>query len=716
MNPTAVSRSASSVAARPSAGALMMAVLQKVPSRVEAILALAVVGVIFLLVLPVPAPVMDVLIAINLFISALLISLALYVSSLTAFSTFPVVLLLSTLFRLGISVATTRLILLDGHAGSIVDTFGNFVVRGDVIVGLVIFTIVTVVQFLVVTKGAERVAEVSARFCLDAMPAKQLAIENELRSNLIDQAEAKRQRNLLNTESQLLGAMDGAMKFVKGDAIAGMVIFVINLVGGLATGILVHGLSAKEAIAHYSVQSVGDGLVAQIPALLTCLTAAILVTRVDAVGKPSDKNGPARSFGRDLLGQLGAYPRALWGLSAVMLLFALIPGMPPLVFGLLAAGAAGLALMTQRQARREADSKAADVGKGEVADAAIVHEFTQMEPLLIVLPDGVQDLPQVRALCAEINEARNELVRGLGMSLPGFAFQYDPTMAKEALELRVYEVPVMRMPMKPTRVAITGRHAPQAAPLSQEVEEGAGPAGTAIVWLEPEQLAGREDLQQVAMSWSNCLRDRVKRKLMRYGPRFTGVQTAQKYMTWMEGWMPELAKELQKSLTTGKLADITQRLLREGVSIRNMRLIMETLSDVGQREREPALLAEFVRHALREQICHELAPRGKLAVFVLDPELEDLLTQSIRQGAAGSFLALSPFESSRIVDAIRETLAQHQDRNSPPVIACAQDVRRFLRTLLEPDLPDVVVLSVGELSPEVAVTVRGTVERPKDMG
>jgi type III secretion protein V len=696
------------------AATVLIGLLRKFPSRVEAVLALAVVGVIFLLVLPVPAPVMDALIAINLFISALLISLALYVTSLTAFSTFPVVLLLSTLFRLGISVATTRLILLDGHAGSIVDTFGNFVVRGDVIVGLVIFTIVTVVQFLVVTKGAERVAEVSARFCLDAMPAKQMAIENELRSNLIDQAEAKRQRNYLSTESQLLGAMDGAMKFVKGDAIAGMIIVLINLIGGLSTGILSHGMSAKAAIAHYSVQTVGDGLVAQIPALLTCLTAAILVTRVDAVNKSTDKNAPPSGFGHDLLSQMGAYPRALWGLATVMLLFAMIPGMPMVTFVLLAAGAAALAYVSQKRATRRAEVRAAELagGKGESADAAIVHEFTQMEPLLVVFPGGTQEHPSVCALCAEVAEARNELVRGLGMSLPAFGFQYDAALPPDVVELRVYEVPVTRMPFKPERVAVTGRHASRAVALSSAVEEGAGPAGTAIAWFEPAEIADREELRQVALTWVTCLRDRIKRKLMRYGPRFTGVQTAQKYMGWMEGWMPELAKEVQKSLSTAKIAEVTQRLLREGVSIRNMRLIMETLSEVGQREREPAVLAEFVRHALREQLCHELAPQGRLGVFVLDPDLEDLLTRSVRQGAGGSFLSLSPQESSVVVDGIRAALGEQQDQRTAAVIVCAQDVRRFLHTLLEPDLPDVVVLSVGELSPEVSVSVRGTIERP----
>jgi len=697
---------------------VVLTALQKIPSRVEAILAMAVVGVIFLLVLPIPQPVMDVLIACNLFLACLLLSLSLYVTGITAFSTFPVVLLLSTLFRLGISVATTRLILLEGNAGSIVDTFGNFVVGGDVLVGLVIFIIVTVVQFLVVTKGAERVAEVSARFCLDAMPAKQLGIENELRANLIDQAEAKRQRNEVGTESQLLGAMDGAMKFVKGDAIAGMIIVVVNLGGGLASGMLAKGMTFAQAVSHYSVQTVGDGLVAQIPALLTCLTSAILVTRVDSTFKPAAKDGPARTFGGDLMGQLGAYPKALWGLSIVMVVFALIPGMPSAVFGALAVGAASLAFFSARHAMtKPAASGSKSDAKSEATDAAIVHEFTQVDPLQLAFPaDKTEEAEPAAALSLEINGARNELVKVMGMSMPAFTYPRDPNLPEDTMELRVYEIPVMRMPYRPDHLAIEGRDAAKAATLPGAlVEEGAGASGSHVVWLLPTDLEGREELQRVASPWLKSLRSRVHRKLLRYGPRFTGVQTAQRYMTWMEAWMPELAKELQKNLSTSKLADVVQRLLREGVSIRNMRLIMETLADVAQREREPAVLTEFVRYALREQLCHELASTGRLDVYVLAPDLEEMLTQSIRQGAGGSFLALGPEDSGRIIDAVRQTFLEYQAAGEPTVIVCAQDIRRFVRTLLEPDLPDVVVLALSELSPEVAVTVRATVERPMEL-
>jgi type III secretion protein V len=304
----------------------------------------------------------------------------------------------------------------------------------------------------------------------------------------------------------------------------------------------------------------------------------------------------------------------------------------------------------------------------------------------------------------------------MGMSLPAFTYPDDPRMGTEAIELRVYEVPVTRMPYRPSDMAIVERHAEQAAKLpGAQIEPGAGAHGTDIVWLPRSALAGHEELRAVALTWVQCTRERIKRKLFRYGPRFTGVQSAQKYMGWMEGWMPELAKELQKNISSSKLADVAQRLLREGVSIRNMRLIMETLSDVGQRERDPAVLTEFVRYALREQMCHDLAPGGRLDVYVLAPDLEDMLTQGIRQGSGGAFLALSPEESARVIDSVRKTVTEHQERGTQPVLVCAQDVRRFVRTLLEPDLPDVLVLSVGELSPEIAVSVKATVEKPLDM-
>jgi type III secretion protein V len=680
--------------------------LGSLASRVEVFVAMAVIGILFLLILPIPAPMLDALIAINLFIAGFLVVLALYIPGITAFSTFPVILLITTLFRLGISIATTRRILLYGDGGAIVETFGEFVVGGNLVVGLVVFLIITAVQFIVLTKGAERIAEVSARFSLDALPAKQLAIEGELRANLIDQAEAKRQRGLLDTESQLLGAMDGAMKFVKGDAIAGLLIVAINLLGGLTIGVISSGMSVSEAMRHYSVLTIGDGLVAQIPALLISMTAAILITRGSQKTMTKDGN-----FGDLLVTQLFSHPMALGTVSGVMVLFGLVPGMPSLAFGSIAMLAGtGAFYAARRKSVREVTAQAADK---RAQEPQVVHEFNQMDALQLALPSKLEGDPAIQKMIAATNGVRNKLVTGLGMTLPVVTVKYEPALPETTLEFRVYEVPVMRAPIAPGRMAIGGRYADQAARLEGGTfEAGGGMAGGDVLWHPREVLSAHPELQQAAVEWESEIATRIEQKLLRYGPRFTGIQAAQKFMVWIEDWMPELGKELQKVVPLSKFAEIMQRLLRENISVRNMRLIMETLADYGQRERDSGALAEYVRFALREQLCHQLAPAGQLSVYVLEPELEEELSSHIRQAAGGGFLALSPQSTNQIVAAIRDAVAQHQKPGSPPVLVCAQDIRRYVRTMLEPEFPEMTILAVTELTPEIRIDVIATITIP----
>lgn len=680
-----------------------------VATRIEVIVAMMVIGIVFLLILPIPAWLLDCLIALNLFIAGFLIVLSLYIPGLTSFSTFPTILLLTTLFRLGISVATTRMILLYGDAGNIVETFGNFVVGGNVVVGLVVFLIVTVVQFIVLTKGAERMAEVSARFSLDAMPAKQLGIEGELRAQLIDQAEAKRLRAMLDSESQLLGAMDGAMKFVKGDAIAGLIIVAINLIGGLGIGVAGLGMTVEDAIQHYSVLTIGDGLVAQIPALLISMTAAILITR--GSHKSSATSG---NLGSALAAQLLGYPKAFGMLASIMSLFALIPGMPSFAFGTLAAVAGGAAFYG---VRKEKTKPAENDKAAKRAETSVVHEFNQMDALQLALPKMMDGNPETPKLVSAANAARNKLVIGLGMTLPNIEVKYFGSIAEDAIEFRVYEVPVMRGRLAIGQVAVGGRHADAARALGGAVvEAGGGMGGADVVWLPSAVAADARELQGVTQEWQLQLAERIEQKLVRYGPRFTGIQAAQKYLNWMEEWMPELAKELQKAVPSSKYAEIIQRLLRERISVRNMRLIMETLADVGQRERDSAALAEHVRFALREQICHQLAPDSELPVYVLEPELEEYLSSHVRQAAGGGFLALTPQSTNEVISAIRHQVKLHQAYGRMPVLVCAPDIRRYVRTMLDPEFPEMNVLAVNELMPEIRVTVLATVAFPDSMG
>jgi type III secretion protein V len=676
-------------------------------TRVEMVLAALVVCIVFLLVLPMPTWIMDVLIAFNLFVGGLLIVLAVSVNGMTSFSTFPVILLLSTLFRLGIEVATSRLILLQGDAGEIVDTFGNFVVGGNLVVGLVIFLIVMIVNFIVITKGAERIAEVSARFCLDAMPAKQLAIESELRSGTIDSNTAKRLRAGLDVETQMLGAMDGAMKFVKGDAIAGLIIVSVNLLGGLAIGVMVRNMTIGQAIHQYAILSIGEGLVAQIPALLTSMTAAILVSRINE----SESDGARKLFGKVLTEQMFNHARAMWTVSMVMCGFAMIPGMPTGTFLTLASIAGGAGYWIGRPVKKE--EKKQEETTGKPGEPVVVHEFNQMDALQFVLPATAAAMSDTEQLVNRVHEARNKLVIELGMTLPGINIKYETTMPGDMVELRVYEVPVFRTPIRSGLIAFAGKHAERVAHYGNAViDTGSGIAGDNVVWLPAGTVATDPGLEGLGVTWPAHMEERILQKLLRYGPRFTGVQAAQKYINWMEGWMAELAAEVKKAVPLPKLAEIIQRLLKERVSIRNMRLIMETLADHGTRERDPAALAEFVRFALRDQICHKLASNGQLPVFVLAPELEEHISTNVRQTANGGFLSLAPHEISQISSAIRAVIAQRHEPGVSPVLVCAQDVRRHVRTLIEPDLPELVVLSVTELTPEVTVNVVTSIEMP----
>ncbi|MEY4877191.1 MAG: hypothetical protein RL708_2340, partial [Bacteroidota bacterium] len=319
---------------------------QAASKKMEVVAAFMVVAIVFMMILPLPIVLVDILIAINISISCILVIISLYLPGPLAFSTFPAVLLLTTLFRLALEVSTTRLILLNGDAGHIVEAFGNFVVGGNLVVGLVIFLILTVVQFLVITKGSERVAEVSARFTLDAMPGKQMSIDNDLRSNVINGDEARKRRNDLAKESQLFGAMDGAMKFVKGDSIAGIIIVAINLLGGVAIGVLQKGLPASEALKKYAILTIGDGLIAQIPAILISLCAGMIITRVSnssSGGVASETN-----VGKEILEQVFGQPRSLYIAAATMLMFAAIPGMPWMVFIGLALITCGIAYFSNR--------------------------------------------------------------------------------------------------------------------------------------------------------------------------------------------------------------------------------------------------------------------------------------------------------------------------------------------------------------------------------
>ncbi|AVO35792.1 flagellar biosynthesis protein FlhA [Ottowia oryzae] len=617
-----------------------------------------IVAIIALMIVPLPTWAIDVLVAVNITGGVLLLLVAIYVANPLEFSVFPSVLLISTLFRLALSIATTRMILLHGEAGHIIQTFGHMVAGGSLVVGLVVFLIITVVQFIVIAKGSERVAEVAARFSLDAMPGKQMSIDSDLRSGLIDKDEARRRRRVLENESKLNGSLDGAMKFVKGDAIAGIIIIVINLLGGLAIGVLQMGMPIGEAAVKYSILTIGDGMVTQIPALLGAMSAGLLVTRT--TDDEHDKH-----LGDAIGRQLMAKPRVLLVAAGLCLLFAMVPGFPSVVFILLgmALFAAGAMLTPTLRARWErfAQPKVAAVRRRARAAPTLMSTETAPArptvPLLLEIPAGRLSADASRDLLHGLESVLDYFQLNLGLRLPRIdvhAVHVDDEDAEHAGEWRLlaHEVPIA---------------------------QGALPA---------EDTAA-------------ALADAVRESLRRHTSLFLGTQEANHLLSRASADLPDVVKETLRALPLARVAEILRRLVEEEVAIRNLRDILETLSDAAQREKDVFALTELVRIGLKRQLCYRYAPDGQLSALLLDPSLEEMLRGAVRVNGGAQQLALDPAQTAQLMQRFRDEV----QRLKPAAIVTAVDIRRHVRKLVETDCFDTPVLSYHELMPTLQLQV-----------
>ena len=672
--------------------------LSNVAKGGEALGAVFVLGIVFIFIAPLPTWLIDVLIAINICISCLLIVLAFYLPSPLAFSSFPSLLLLTTMFRLALSIATTRLILLEQDAGEIVEAFGNFVVGGNLAVGLVIFLIITIVNFLVITKGSERVAEVSARFSLDAMPGKQMSIDSDLRGGLIDGAQARHKRDELSRESQLFGAMDGAMKFVKGDAIAGLVIVVINIVGGFSTGMLQHGMSAADAITLYSVLTIGDGLIAQIPALLIALTAGMIITRV-APDNPSASTNVGVQIGQ----QITREPKSWMVASIGMLAFAALPGMPTLVFIAIALGTFGLGLHLWLRTRKAEEPQVVEVPQlapGQNGEEDL-RSFDPSRPYVLQFATAHQDLGPTTQLIHGIRQVRNSIVTTVGLTLPPFEIEYSPTLGEDEFRFCVHEAPVLK-------ATFSERRAVRRASLPSEPLDALRGSEQRDeldwLWLQPDDpvLAG-ESVE--SFSAQTLIIERIRRAMMISGPQFLGVQESKSILSWLEQTQPELVQELQRIMPLSRFSGVLQRLASEGVPLRAVRLIVEALTEHGQHEREVIALADYARIALKSQIYHLHSELDGLHAWLLSPHTENILREALRQTQTGVFFALDTEHSTQLVEQLKDAFVPGLREKS--VMLVAHDLRSPLRTLLFDEFNHVPVMSFAELMGSAKVKVLG---------
>ncbi len=681
----------------------------------DLILAAIIISIVMMLIFPVSPHMIDVLISINLSVSISLLFVALYIQKAVQLSIFPSLLLITTLYRLGVNISSTRQILLHANAGKIIFAFGNFVVGGNYVVGGVIFLIITIVQFIVVVKGAERVAEVAARFTLDAMPGKQMSIDADLRAGIIDQQQARELRLGLAKESQLYGAMDGAMKFVKGDAIAGIVITVINVIGGLIIGVVMHGMTLAQSAKIYSLLSIGDGLVSQIPALMIAITAGIVTTRVSSEKKDSH-------LGKEISEQLLKQPKALMIAGGLLLLMAWIPGFPAWPFLILSVLVGTIGYMFWYNSRRVAAKAAAGISAmdtdipGHAVAGGGPADYALTLPVVLEVGSAIslmirKDKQGFTFIDQMIPKMRHALYQDLGVRFPGVHVRTDsPTFESNEYAIHLNEVPIVRG-------KIVLKHL-----LTNEAEEtlkrynipfisSQSSLGMPALWVDEKY---QEILTRAGIRFWTGLEViilHLSKFYRSYASEFIGIQEVRAILEFIEKSFPDLVKEVTRLVPLQKLTEILRRLVQEQVSIKDLRTILEALSEWGQTEKDTVLLTEYVRSSLKRYISYKYSlGQSVLSVYLLDPEIEDMVRGAIKQTSAGSYLALDPDSVQLILHAMRATIKPTPAGGQPPVLLTAIDVRRFVRKLIEGEFPDLSVVSYQEIVPEIRIQPLGRVQ------
>jgi flagellar biosynthesis protein FlhA len=669
----------------------------------------AVVLVVVMMIVPLPAMVLDLAITLNISAALMIVVATLYVPKALDFSSFPSLLLLTTLFRLAINVSVTRLVLLKGDAGHVVEAFGNFVVGGNVVVGLVIFLILIVIQFTVITAGAGRVAEVGARFTLDAMPGKQMAIDADLNAGQITDEQARKRREEISREADFYGAMDGASKFVKGDAMAGLLITGINLIGGIVVGVLQQGMPFAEAGHHFSLLTVGDGLCAQIPALLISVATGILVTR----------SASEDDLGSDVAGQLLDQRKAPLVAGAVICAFALVPALPKLPF--LAIGglffAVGWALKDQpnREARRVAEVEAAAaLPAGEAPnpqDTAL--EALTLDPLELAIGFGLVPMVDRNAggtLLDRVTTIRRQIAAERGMVIPAVRIRDDVQLDSHEYVVRVRGSEVARGGlMAGNHLAMDPGDAMGQLPGIPTTE----PAfGLPAVWIPETGRAEAEALGWTVVDGESVVVTHLTEVIRAHAADLLTRQETRQLLDRLKEVNAAVVDEVvPDTLSVGEIQRVLQALLREGVSIRDLGTIVEAVGDKARLTRDPAMLAEYARQALgRTIIAPHTDADGTLRAIALDPGFEQEIAEALVQTADGEFLAMDPARAAALVDACAAHVEHALGHGGRPVLLCSARVRRHIWRLTEQRLPQLGVCSYNEILPGVSVETVGIID------
>ncbi|MFA4905687.1 MAG: flagellar biosynthesis protein FlhA [Candidatus Margulisiibacteriota bacterium] len=665
------------------------------------------VGIIALILVPLPAWLLDILLTLNIAFSLLILIVAMYLKEPLEFAAFPSILLVVTLLRLSLNIASSRLLLLNAYAGAVIQAFGTFVVGNNYIVGVIVFTIITIVQFVVITKGSERVAEVAARFTLDAMPGKQMSIDADLNAGLIDATEARGRRRKIEQEATFFGSMDGANKFVRGDSIAGIIIVLVNIIGGILIGWLQLGMGIMEALTTFASLTVGAGLVATITALVVSVATGLVIT----------KSASEMSLGTDLATQVFAQPRAFAFVSLILFIFAVVPGLPTVPFMILAGlmGILAVVLIQSRSRQEEAKMIKEDVtGKETLKKPESILGTLGLDPLSLkagrnLIP--LIDPGQRGALLERITLIRYQIGQELGFVIPGVRVMDDLSLPPNQyiLEIRGTKVSTGEALMGHHRIAM--RLADAKTKKLAGVENRDPVTNDPVTWVPDDLLPEIQKQSIPSLDPVEAISTHFNEIIKRYADEIMTRQNVQSLIELVKNTNAAIVRELIPDLLSlGQVHKVLQLLVRERVSIRDLSTILERLADYAHLSRDINVLTEYVRQSLARQICESYSDKnGVITVVTIDPALEETLIGAIHQSEYGSFLAVDPNVGERILLQIQRHIANFKKMKSKPVILCSPRLRPHFKRFIERSFPDVAVLSYNEIVPQVKVQSIGMV-------
>ncbi len=685
--------------------------LSTIQKNSDLFVAFAVILVVLMLIIPLPPVFLDILISFNITMALVVALITMYTLEPLHFSIFPTLLLITTIFRLALNISATRLILLHGNtgpsaAGRVIETVGTFVVGGNYWVGFVIFLILVIVQFVVITSGAQRVAEVAARFTLDAMPGKQMAIDADLNSGLITDDQARKRRKDIEKEADFYGAMDGASKFVRGDAIAAIIIVVIDILGGFAVGLLSGGMTLLEVLQRYTLLTIGDGLATQIPALLLSFATGVVVTRA-----ASDSN-----LGTDLVKQIMSQPRALWIASAVLLFAGLIPGLPHLAFILVALMTGGFAYFVQRTLREEmetAEKPATTPGAEKKKEPENVTSLLQVDHLEVEI--GYSLIPLVDEdqhgdLLERITGIRRQMASDLGLVVPPIRIRDNMQLQPSEYVIKIKGVEVSRWKIMPGHLLAMST-GPK-LPVLKGIETKEPTFNLTSYWITDEERAMAEQAGYSVVDASTVIATHLTEIIRNHAHEFLTRQSVSKLLDTVKKESPAVVDELVPSqLSVGDLQKILQNLLKEHLPIRDLESILEAVADHVRETKDVQLLTEYARRGLARSITkvHQAAD-GKVYALTLDPRFEKKIMDSVQAAESGAMTALDPKLLQQMFRSLSQGIEKMAGANRQPLVLCSPNVRPYFKKLVERFIPHLTVISFSELLPRTEIQSVGVIE------